>query len=89
MQRFGIDCGAIVAVIPVKEFSQGLIILVSNEDVFTIAKVEYDDWAKIYFISDESGQPIPLDEENVIGEPVGYCMMEAADKKFIEFSRLG
>lgn len=89
MQRFGIDCGAIVAVIPVKEFSKGLIILVSNEAVFTIAKVEYDDWAKIYFISDESGQPIPLDEENVIGEPVGYCLMEAADKKFIEFSRLG
>lgn len=89
MQKFGVDCGAIVAVIPVKEFSKGLIVLVSNENVFTIAKVEYDDWAEIYFISEEHGMPVPLDEENVIGEPVGYCLMEAADKKFIEFSRLG
>jgi tetratricopeptide (TPR) repeat protein len=89
MQKFGVDCGAIVAVIPVEEFSEGLIVLVSNEDVFTIAKVEYDGWAEIYFISDERGMPVPLDEENVIGEPVGYCLMESADKRFIEFSRLG
>lgn len=88
MQKFGVDCGAIVAVIPVAEFREGLIVLVSTEDVFAIARVEYDDWAKIYFISDEHGTPVPIDEENVIGEPVGYCLMEAADKKFIEFSRL-
>jgi tetratricopeptide (TPR) repeat protein len=89
MQRFGVDCGAIVAVIPVAEFREGLIVLVSNDNVFAIARVEYDGWAEIYFISDEHGMPVPLDEENVIGEAVGYCLMEAADKKFIEFSRLG
>jgi len=88
MQKFGVDCGAIVAVIPVEEFSEGLIVLVSSGDVFAIAKVEYDSWAEIFFISDARGMPVPLDEENVIGKPVGYCLMEAADKKFIEFSRL-
>ncbi|HEY0428185.1 MAG TPA: tetratricopeptide repeat protein [Pyrinomonadaceae bacterium] len=89
MQKFGIDCGAIVAVIPVEEFHAGQTILISNEEIFIVAKIEYDAWAKIYFILDERGLPVPLGEKNVIGAPVGYCLMEAADKKFIEFSRLG
>ncbi len=89
MQKFGIDCGAIVAVIPVEEFIIGQMLLVSREDGFILAKVEHDDWAKIYFVSDDRGLPIPLGEENVVGAPVGYCLMEAADKKFIQFSRLG
>jgi tetratricopeptide (TPR) repeat protein len=89
MRKFGIECGAIVAVIPVEEFRAGQTVLVSNEEIFVVAQVEHDNWAKIYFISDENGLPVPLDETNVIGEPVGYCLMAAADKKFIEFSRLG
>jgi tetratricopeptide (TPR) repeat protein len=88
MQKFGIKEGSIVAVIPVEEFSVGQMLLISREDGFIAAKVEYDDWAKIYFISDDSGLPMPLGEENIVGAPVGYCLTKAVDNKFIEFSRL-
>lgn len=89
MKSFGVESGAIVAVIPVTELKAGMIVLVSNEDRFSVGKTEHDGWAGIYYISDERGNPIPLDENNVIGEPIGFCLFSEADKKYIQFSRLG
>ncbi|MGC2237628.1 MAG: hypothetical protein WA584_15805 [Pyrinomonadaceae bacterium] len=89
MKSFGIESGAIVAVVPVKELKAGMLILISNEDGFSVGKTEYDGWAGIYFIFDEKINPIPIDEKNVIGEPIGFCLFSQADKKYIQFSRLG
>lgn len=88
MKTFGIDSASIVAVVPVSELKAGQNIVVCDKDVFTVAKVEYNDWSGIYFISDARGEPLPLDEKNVVGEPVGYCLFSRTDEKFIEFSKL-
>jgi len=89
MQQFGIEAGAIVAVVPVKELKAGMLVLVSSEYGFSVGKTEHDGWAGIYFISDEQNNPIPLDDKNVIGEPIGFCLFSEADNKYIQFSRLG
>jgi tetratricopeptide (TPR) repeat protein len=89
MMQFGIDSGAIVAVVPAKKLRKGMIVLISDEDKFSVGKVEYDSWAGIYFILDEEGNPIPIDKENIAGEPIGYCSFSKADNKYIQFSRLG
>jgi tetratricopeptide (TPR) repeat protein len=88
MKSFGIDSGAIVAVIPVTKLKTGMIVLISNENGFTVGKTEYDGWAGIYFISDEKGNPIPIDETSIVGEPIGFCSFSKADNKYIQFSRL-
>ncbi|MGC2238981.1 MAG: tetratricopeptide repeat protein [Pyrinomonadaceae bacterium] len=88
MRNFGIDSASIVAVVPVSKLKAGQNIVVCDKDVFTVAKVEYNDWSGIYFISDARGEPLPLDEKNVVGEPVGYCLFSKTDEKFIEFSKL-
>jgi tetratricopeptide (TPR) repeat protein len=88
MKSFGIDSGAVVAVIPVTELKAKMVILISNENGFIVGKTEYDGWAGIYYISDEKGNPIPIDEKNIIGEPIGFCLFSEADKKYIQFSRL-
>ena len=88
MKKFGIESGAIVAVVPVAEFKAGMLLLVSDSESFMLAKAEYDSWANVFFISDERGEPLPLNAEQVVGEPVGYCLIKEADNRFIEFSRL-
>lgn len=88
MRQFDVQSDAVVAVVPVGGFKEGMNLLVFNEDVFMVAKTQYNDWAGIYFITDEQGSPIPLDESNVIGEPVAYCLFSAVDNKYIQFSRL-
>lgn len=87
MQQFGIDSSAIVAVIPIKKLKAGMPVLISDEDKFTVGKAEYDSWAGIYFILDEQGNPIPIDETNITGEPIGFCSFSKADNKYIRFSR--
>lgn len=89
MRSFGIETGAIVAVVPLGELKKGMTVLVSTDEILSVGKVEYDDFANIFFISDDVGFPVPLDDQNVIGEPVGYCLFERANAQFIEFSRLG
>lgn len=86
MKSFGIDAGAIVAVVPVAEFKAGMLLLISDDESFTLAKAEYNSWANVFFISDKRGEPFPLDAGQVVGEPVGYCLIKDADNKFIEFS---
>jgi len=88
MKSFGIEAGAIVAVVAVKELKAGMLVLVSSEYGFSVGKTEHDGWAGIYFISDEQNNPIPLDDKNVIGEPIGFCLFSEADNKYIQFSRL-
>jgi hypothetical protein len=87
MKSFGVNAGAIVAVVPIKKLKVGMLVLISDEDGFSVGKTEYDKWAGIYFISDEQGNPIPIDETNLVGEPVGFCEFSETDKKYIQFSR--
>lgn len=97
MERFGIDSGAIVAVAPVGELKAGVMILASGEHGFTLGGIEYDAWAKVFFVTDADGAPVPLDEAkitgasdgetNIIGEPIAYCPISKADQTMIEFSR--
>jgi hypothetical protein len=88
MQQFGIESGAIVAVIPITELKKEMLVLISDESGFKVGKTEYDEWAGVYFISDEQGNPIPIDETNITGEPIGFCSFSKADNKYIQFSRL-
>ena len=88
MKSFGIESGAIVAVSSVTKFRLGMMVLVANENNFFVGKIEYDQWAKIYFILDDKGNPIPIDKSNIIGEPVGFCLFSDADAKYLQFSRL-
>lgn len=87
MRTFGVDLGAVVTVVPVKKIEVGMLILISERDKFSVGKTEYDDWAGIYFILDERGNPIPVDEENLVGEAMGFCPVSKADDKYIKFSR--
>jgi hypothetical protein len=80
--------GAIVAVVLAKQLTVGILVLVSDEDGFSVGKTEYDKLAGIYFISDEQGNPIPIDKNSIVGDPVGFCEFSEADKKYIQFSRL-
>jgi tetratricopeptide (TPR) repeat protein len=88
MKNFGIESGAIVAVVPVAEIKAGMFLLISEEESFKLARAEYDSWSRVFFIMDERGEPLPLNTEQVVGEPVGYCLIKYIDNKFIEFSRL-
>ena len=88
MEKFEIESGAVVAVVQVAKIKAGMLLLISDEESFRLATAEYDRWTNVFFISDEKGEPHPLNAEQVIGEPVGYCLIERADNKFIEFSRL-
>jgi tetratricopeptide (TPR) repeat protein len=88
MKKFGIKSGAVVAVVPAAELKAGMLLLVSEEEGFRLARTEYDRWARVFYILDERAEPFPLESEQVVGEPVGYCLIKDADNKFIEFSRL-
>lgn len=88
MKNFGVGSASIVAVVPLSELKAGQYVVVYEKDIFTVAKTEYNDWSGVYFISDEKGEPLPLDEKNIVGEPIGYCLFSKTDEKLIEFSRL-
>lgn len=88
MKLFGKESGAVIAVSPVKELKAGMIVLVGDDDNFLVGKTEFDEFAAIYFICDSNGFPIPLDEENLVGEPVGYCPAEKTTDEFINFEKL-
>lgn len=88
MQKFGVSSGAVVAVAHITEFRKGMPVVAVVNDKFKVGETDYDSILGIYFISGDDGHPIPLDETNVIGEPVGYCDFNEADNTYIEFSRL-
>ena len=88
MKSFGIESAAIVAVARVSEIKTGMIILGWNKNQYFVGKAEFDKWTGIYFISDVNGNPIPIDKQNIVGEPVGFCFSSEADQDFIRFSRL-
>lgn len=87
MKIFGIDTDAVVAVVPVQKLEAGTLVLVSDEDKFSIGKMEHEDWLGIYFILDEKGSPIPVNEKNIVGEAIGFCPVSKTDNKYIKFSR--
>jgi tetratricopeptide (TPR) repeat protein len=86
MRNFGIDAGAIVAVIPIEQLKKGMPALVFSEEKFMVGIIEYDKIMEMYFI--ENSCPVILDETNVVGEPIGYCLFEKTDDKYIGFSKL-
>ena len=54
MKSFGIEAEAIVAVAPVSKLKAGMTVLVSEENNYFVGKTEFDEWAEIYFILDET-----------------------------------
>lgn len=88
MRLFGKDSGAVIAVSPVKELKAGMTVLVGDEENFLIGKTQFDKFAEIYFICDSNGFPVPLDKENLVGEPIGYCLAEKTKDEFINFEKL-
>lgn len=88
MKNFGVNSASIVAVVPISELKAGQYVVVCDGDVFSVAKTEYNEWSGVYFISDGKGEPLPLDEKNIVGEPIGYCLFSKTNEKLIEFSRL-
>lgn len=88
MQKFGIGSSSIIAVFPVSIPRVGSRVIIAIGDDYLIGNIQYDQSANLFFILDETGFPVPVDEHNIIGEPVGYCPIEKAEGKFIAFSRL-
>lgn len=88
MKLFGKESGAVIAVSPIEELKAGMLVLAADGDKFLIGKTEYDDFAELYFIPDASGFPVPLDKENLVGEPVGFCPAEKTKDDFINFEKL-
>lgn len=88
MERFGIESGAVAAVVPVQNLKAGMLLLLLQENEFILAKAEYDSWANVFYVKDEQGEPLPFEAEQVVGEPIGYCLLDETDNKFIKFSRL-
>jgi tetratricopeptide (TPR) repeat protein len=88
MKKFGIESGAIVALVSVAEIKPRMLLLMHDGEDLMLAKAEYDPWSRVFFFWDGRGEPVPLDAEQVVGEPVGYCLIADADRQFIEFSRL-
>ena len=88
MKAFGLDSSAVVAVFPITELKIGTTVLVAVGKDFFVGKVEFDDFIKLYFIIDQFGSPIPIDDENLIGEPIGYCPIDKAKEEFINFSKI-
>lgn len=85
MSRWGLDDGAIVAVIPI-ELEAGKPVMVRLDGALVCETVQYDSFTGIYFI--DTGVVCPLDDEIVVGEPVGFCPISQADKNLLRFSRL-
>lgn len=88
MSKFGIDAGAVVAIVKIAEMREGMAVVVSGDSGFTVANTEHDSFADVFYITDENGFPVPLDVDDVVGEPIGYSLFSEAHKTFIEFSRL-
>ncbi len=88
MLKYGIGSGSVIAVFPISKLKRGLRVIIAVGDEYLIGSLDYDKSSNLYFILDDTGFPIPVDGENLIGEPVGYCPIEKAEDKFIAFSRL-
>jgi tetratricopeptide (TPR) repeat protein len=87
MELFGISDEAVVAITPVTQFEQGKLVLVYSDNIFTLAEIEHDRELELFVIYDEFGVPILLDEENVLGEPIGYCLFDEMTEENIVFSK--
>ena len=88
MDKFGVETGAVVAVIPVMEIKPEMVILISVENNLILGNVKYDKNMDVRFVVDNRGHLFPLNESDIIGEPVGYCPIAKTESKFIGFSRL-
>lgn len=88
MEIFGLNSSAVIAVFPISELKMGMTVLVARGSDFFVGKVEFDEFVNIYFITDHFGMPIPIDDENLVGEPTGYCPVDKARDEFINFSKI-
>ena len=90
-KTFGVKTDAVVAVIPgdqLPEIFQEQNIIISDGDIFRVGKVDYDEWADVFFFAGNNGEPLPLDEAKIAGEIVGYCPMSETAKEFIKFTKI-
>jgi len=87
MEMFGVYSDAVVAVELSHEIKDGSAVLIKSENQFVVGRVKFDSFANIYFILD-GPVPIPLDETDVIGVPVGYCPGSNVKNDLIKFSQI-
>ncbi|HEX8287874.1 MAG TPA: tetratricopeptide repeat protein [Pyrinomonadaceae bacterium] len=88
MKRFGVAGDAVVAVVPIERIEQGIPLLISEDEDYALGRAEYDEFAGLFYLVNDEGSPVPIDNSNVIGIPVGYCPMADSDKDPVEFSLL-
>lgn len=88
MRLYGCDYGAVVAITPVSKIKSGMSVVVNVDGELTVGRLEYHEWAKIFVIKDEYGEPGPFDETTVVGEPIASCPISQVDNETLEFSRL-
>jgi hypothetical protein len=89
MNRFGIGEDAIVVARAVSRLKPETPILVWHEKQILISQATYDKEFDFFIIYDEAGVPIILDEENLLGEPVGFCLFDDIERDEIKFTKLG
>lgn len=87
-RRFGLEEGAIVAVIPLERLEAGRRVVAVEQDKFLFGVVEHDALTGLYFIEGAGGEWIPVGDDNLLGEAVGYCPLSGAESEFIDFKKL-
>lgn len=88
MREFGVNKGAIVAVMPVKSeslFDTG-VVLYLKDDTFRIGRICYDELTHIFLVDLE--ELIFLSDVQLIGVPIGYCPAADRNKRTMQFEPL-
>lgn len=88
MSGFGIDSSAIVAVRNISKLKDRLAAVVLHDGQVTVSNIIYDSELDLHLIYDENGEPVFFEEENVIGEPFGFCLLDDVLPEAIHFSKL-
>jgi tetratricopeptide (TPR) repeat protein len=88
MQAFGVPDGSVVAVAPaeIESLRPGMLVLVNYEHEIFTGYAEQDFGYK--FVMSEKHGPVILDENTLIGVPVGFCPVDETESEYINFSRL-
>jgi tetratricopeptide (TPR) repeat protein len=89
MGVFGISGDAVIVSRKINQIKQEMTVLVLHENQIIVSKTLHDKDFDVFFVLDENGLPIPLDEENTLGEPFGFCLFDEIGEKEIKFKKLG
>jgi hypothetical protein len=88
MKFLGVKSDAIVAVIQIKEFIEGVYVIAWMNEELIFSLVKYDESLRFFFILDRSNFPLPVIRENILGKPVGYVPFSDCDDNFWNFKKL-